>query len=251
MGNHVRRWACGWGLSVTARKYVLIGLGTALIAVAIGGLLIALWPRVEFARISHDIHGVDVSAHQGRIDWARLKADGVGFAYIKASEGGDFVDARFSDNWREAKRAGVPRGAYHFFTQCRSGIDQARNFIATTPLDADALPPVVDVEHMGPCTKGPASTNLVAEIEDFLDAVEARYGKRPILYTTRQFHDVYLPGAFNAERFWIRSLGFPPGFRDGQWVFWQYHNDGRRDGVAGSIDLNVFRGTQAGLDALR
>src|SRR5687768_3711582 len=65
--------------------------------------------------------GIDVSHHQGVIEWSLLSGQGVDFAYIKASEGGDFVDPAFARNWDGAGRAGIRRGAYHFFTLCRSG----------------------------------------------------------------------------------------------------------------------------------
>ena len=44
-------------------------------------------------------YGIDVSAHQGEVDWEAVASDGIGFAYLKATEGGDFVDRRFADNW--------------------------------------------------------------------------------------------------------------------------------------------------------
>jgi lysozyme len=221
----------------------------ALLGLAAGAAVLA-WPKLEPAAMSYKIRGVDVSAHQGTIDWAQLKADGVAFAYIKASEGGDFTDPEFANNWRAAAKAGVPRGAYHFLTQCRSGLDQARHFIRTVPREPDALPPVVDAEHMGPCTKGPQVKDIVAEIEVFLDEAELHYGKRPIIYTTQEFHDAYLAGLFPDERFWVRSLFFEPAFRKNQWTFWQYHNKGQRAGVKGPIDLNAFYGAQAEFDAL-
>src|SRR5215831_10697695 len=59
--------------------------------------------------------GIDVSHHQGHIAWTKLPRQGVDFAYIKATEGSDHVDKRFSINWRAAHAAGVRRGAYHFF----------------------------------------------------------------------------------------------------------------------------------------
>jgi len=77
--------------------------------------------------------GIDVSHYQGRIDWRALPAQGVDFAYIKASEGGDLRDDAFAANWAGAERAGIARGAYHFFTLCRPGADQAANFIAAVP----------------------------------------------------------------------------------------------------------------------
>jgi len=208
------------------------------------------WTNLEPAAISYKIRGVDVSAHQGTIDWPKLKADKVAFAYIKASEGGDFNDQLFTVNWRAAAKAGVPHGAYHFLTQCQPGLAQAQNFVRTVPVEPDALPPAVDAEHMGPCTKGPQVKDIAAELEAFLAEVELHYGKRPIIYTTQEFHDAYLVGLFPDERFWIRSLFFEPGFRNSQWTFWQYHNKGQRAGIVGVVDLNAFRGTQAEFDAL-
>lgn len=105
-------------------------------------LLIAaafLWqfydPGAEF-----EVRGVDVSHHQGDIDWTALAQDDVSFAYIKATEGGDWVDPKFTENWEAAHEAGVIRGAYHFFTFCRSGVDQAANLIATVPKASGMLP---------------------------------------------------------------------------------------------------------------
>jgi lysozyme len=224
------------------------------LAAAIGAAFLAvrvIYPRLDFASSGYSVRGVDVSAHQGAIDWELLKADGVDFAYIKASEGETFNDPRFSRNWYAAEQAGVLRGAYHFFTQCRSGKAQAQNFIRVVPADPNALPPAVDAEHMGPCLQTPAVKDVAAEIGVFLDALQAQYKVRPIIYTTRAFHDAHLAGKFPKERFWVRQLLLAPKFRQGQWVFWQYHNWGRRAGVSGPIDLNVFKGTRAELEALR
>src|SRR5687767_14111397 len=65
------------------------------------------------------VQGVDVSKYQGDIDWDRVRAAGMRFAYLKVSEGGDVVDPRFYENWENAARAGLPRGAYHFIYWCR------------------------------------------------------------------------------------------------------------------------------------
>lgn len=197
---------------------------------------------------SRYVQGVDVSWHQGAIDWRTLAADDVAFAYIKATEGGDHVDPRFAFNWREARATGMHVGAYHFFTLCRSGVSQAQNFIAVVPREADALPHAVDLEHMGPCRRGPTMPDVVAEARAFMDRVEAHYGVRPIIYTTREFHDAHLT-ALEGERFWIRSLGVAPRFRERDWVIWQHHNRGHRNGVSGPIDLNAFRGDAAALAA--
>jgi lysozyme len=197
---------------------------------------------------SRYVQGVDVSWHQGAIDWRALAIDNVSFAYIKASEGADHVDPRFAENWERAGAAGLYRGAYHFFTLCQPGARQAANFIAIVPRADGALPHALDMEHMGPCREGPTMPDVIAEARVFLDHVEAHYGARPIIYTTREFHDAHL-AELTGERFWIRSIAAPPAFRQDDWVIWQHHNRGHKRGVSGPIDLNAFRGDAESLAA--
>src|SRR4051794_5467055 len=86
------------------------------------GCLLAAWLAWTLAAAWHPsdslypLQGIDISHHQGAIDWARLPGQGVDFAYIKASEGGDHRDPAFAANWAGARKAGIRRGAYHFFT---------------------------------------------------------------------------------------------------------------------------------------
>jgi lysozyme len=209
-----------------------------------------LYARLETARLWHDVIGVDVSSHEGDIDWTALAASSVAFAYIKATEGGDFRDRRFQDNWDGAKAAGMPRGAYHFLTQCRSGAEQAANFIRTVPREAGALPPAVDAEHMGPCSSGQTVADIRGELVAFMDAVEAHYGKRPIVYVTYEFHQAHLDGHAGTEHFWVRSLFLPPSIQKQSWLFWQFHNRGFRPGISGPVDLDAFRGSTADLAAI-
>lgn len=239
-------------LDMALRRLKRIGVA---LAVIVGGWFLTvriLYPLFEPAAFQYEVGGIDVSHHQGAIDWDKLKASGrVDFAYIKASEGANYNDPRFSRNWYAAEQAGMLRGAYHFFTRCRSGAAQAHNFIRVVPKDPNALPPALDAEHMGSCRNTPQIKDVAGEIGVFLMTVHAHYGKRPIIYTTREFHDAHLAGKLSKERFWVRSLILSPRFREQQWVLWQYHNRGRRRGIAGPVDLNVFRGTRADLAALR
>jgi len=223
-------------------------LGLACAGLALPAALALGWVGAWTPWTAGEITGVDVSHHQGPIDWSALAADDVRFAYIKATEGGDFVDPRFRANWEGSAAAGIRPGAYHFFTLCRPGVDQARNFIASVPVLADALPPALDLEHMGPCTTQPQLEDPASEIRAFLDATESHFGVRPILYTTAEFHDAYLR-SFEGERFWIRSLFRRPTFREREWVLWQHHHRAWRDGVSGVVDLDVFRGDEAAFRA--
>ncbi len=190
-------------------------------------------------RDRYPVRGVDVSNHQGKIDWPRVAADDVAFAIIKATEGGDFVDKSFARNLAEARAAGVAVGAYHFFTFCRPGADQARNFIATVPRGASMLPPVVDIEFGGNCPKRPSQEAFAAELQAFLDPVEAAFGKPAVVYMIGEALEVY-GDAVPSRRRWVRSLALHPG-HDG-WIYWQYHNKGSVEGIDGHVDLNALQG---------
>lgn len=126
------------------------------------------------------MRGVDVSHHQGNIDWKIIAQQGIHFAYLKATEGGDFKDTKFQKNWQEAKKTGLRVGAYHFFTAKTDGNLQAENFIHSVPLDNDMLPPVIDVENE-------VVDDLIEQqkIRDrlavLLKRVEDYYGVKPII----------------------------------------------------------------------
>lgn len=113
---------------------IIIGAAIAVVAIAIVAGIYILTYRPDASR--YPVRGVDVSHHQGKIDWSKVAGDNVAFAYMKATEGGDWKDRKFLENWKAAREAGIATGAYHFFTLCRPGKDQAENFLATLPKDA-------------------------------------------------------------------------------------------------------------------
>ncbi|AZN99009.1 lysozyme [Mesorhizobium sp. M9A.F.Ca.ET.002.03.1.2] len=216
------------------------------------GGLVAVGLYLYFHAFSPDrgkypVRGIDVSHHQRQIDWRRVAADDVAFAVIKATEGGDHVDDAFDANLREARAAGLAVGAYHFFTFCRPGADQAKNFISVVPRDQPLLPPVVDIEFHGNCPRRPSPEELQVELSAFLGPVEAAFGKTAILYVTDAAARAYA-GQIAGRPRWVRSLVLQPGHDD--WIYWQYHDRGRVDGISGDVDLNVLQGGQATLAAL-
>ncbi|MFD1703983.1 GH25 family lysozyme [Methylopila henanensis] len=196
----------------------------------------------------HPIHGIDVAKYQGEIDWAGVRASGVSFAFIKATEGGDRVDERFEQNWASARAAGVPRGAYHFYYFCRTGAEQAAWFIRNVPNDPAALPPVLDMEwnHLSPsCKRRPPREEVLREMGVFLSMVERHFGKRPTIYTSVDFHRDILVGAFPGHHFWLRSVAGHPSLKyhvSRRFSFWQHTATGRIGGVTGNVDRNVFMG---------
>jgi lysozyme len=205
-------------------------------------------PGVSSAR-KLPIHGIDVSKWQGKIDWASVASAGTQFAYIKATEGGDHVDARFLENWYGAKQAGIPRGAYHFMFWCRSAADQARWFRQTVPADPGAMPPVLDVEWNGEsklCPRKVPRDQALAMIRTMLVAMEQHTGKRPIIYTDITFHNDILEGELTDYPHWVRSTAAEPDVRynDRRWTVWQYTTTGRVPGISGDVDRNVFYGSE-------
>ncbi len=192
------------------------------------------------------VHGIDVSHHQGAIDWAAARADGVEFAYIKATEGADWHDPRFAENWSGAGDAGLRRGAYHFFTFCTPGLPQAEHFLAALRTARGELPPAADVEFTGNCTRWESIETIRAELAIFLERVEAGDGRRPVVYLPRSAHDRIVGGHFPDHELWVRQVFLAPSQRRyGNWLFWQFSQDGRIEGISRPVDLNVFRGSAA------
>ncbi len=196
------------------------------------------------------VHGIDVAKYQGEIDWRRAKAAGVAFAFIKATEGGDRLDERFRQNWAAARRAGVPRGAYHFYYFCRPAIEQARWFIDHAPREKGALPPVLDAEwnHKSPtCKLRPDPKVVRREFSVFLKRLSRHYGQKPIIYTTVDFYTDNELWRLKGHEFWLRSVAGHPSkvYPNQDWTFWQYTGTGVVPGIDGNTDINAFSGSRA------
>ncbi|HEY8659288.1 MAG TPA: GH25 family lysozyme, partial [Hanamia sp.] len=172
---------------------------------------------------NYTIHGIDVSRYQQLINWADVKNMQVenikiGFAFIKATEGVDKVDAQFERNWLHAEEENIPKGAYHYFVANKSGVAQANNFIQIVKLKQGDLPPVLDVEDANGSVP-----DVQQKIKDWLQKVEEQYHVKPIIYTNILFYNKYLKGVFDDYPFWIAHYLQPgkPGI-DRAWTFWQH-----------------------------
>jgi lysozyme len=211
------------------------------------------------------LEGVDVFDGTGFIDWKAVKADGVDFAIIKATQGTYNTQSRFALNWRGAKDAGVYRSAYHFFDPTEDGSDQARHFLAVVSPEPGDLPAMLDIEcpdgdpkclGWAGATGDVPSDTLQQRMWDFVDTVERATAKKPIIYT------------FNA---YFSSLGIAPaGLQDypldiaypasgscfdvpSPWTkatIWQYTWTGSVTGIEGEVDRDRFLGTMGDLQAL-
>jgi GH25 family lysozyme M1 (1,4-beta-N-acetylmuramidase) len=194
--------------------------------------------------------GIDVSVYQGTFDWKTVKASGVEFAIIRTSDGLNFPDSRFADNWAGAKAAGVIRGVYQYFEPAQDPIAQADMMLAAMgPLAPGDLPPTIDVETTG----GKTPSQLAARVAQWSDHVAAATGRAPIIYVGKYFWQDQVGGVdMTRNPLWEAQWGSacpdtPSPWK--AWTFWQYTATGKVDGITGDMDLDRFNGDRAALVA--
>ncbi len=238
------------------KKYILYTLTIILLTILISGALYTAFSK-GYIRLNYPsfeeypVQGIDVSHHQQKINWGKLDKKTVQFAFIKATEGGNHKDSLFQENWREAIKNNIPVGAYHFFTFCKGGEEQARNYIHYVPKDSIDLPPIIDLEYGGNCQESNRKEDILEEIAKYLEIVEDHYKHKVIIYTTNEFYRTYMVNQFPENPIWIRDILSKPNLPDGRkWLFWQYSNRGRIEGINTIVDLNAFHGSKEEFEEL-
>ena len=197
-------------------------------------------------RYSHKyvIRGVDVSHHNGYINWPQLKNEGIAFAYLKATEGLSLIDRSYNSYYIASKESDIKRGTYHFYTFCLDGAMQAQHFIRHAKVGSSDLIPAIDVEH-SPSNKYSNDKNYLAKVIDELQKMEQamfdHYGVRPIIYTNRDCYKLYIKGRFPENLIWMSDLHNEPTTKNNEWIIWQFSHTGKLNGAEGDIDLNYFR----------
>lgn len=200
----------------------------------------------------YSIHGIDVSRYQGAISWnlvkeMREKDIRITFAFIKATEGSNNVDPEFRRNWRGARKAGILRGAYHYFIASQNGKQQAELFISKVNADPGDLPPVLDVEE----SNGTPVNLLRENVKAWLNTIEFYYKVKPVIYTNIDFYSSYLSGVFDNYPLWVAHYKVQHQPRiSRRWSFWQHNDAGRVNGIANKVDFNVFNGDSIELNNL-
>lgn len=219
--------------------------GTAAVTTLLGG-----------AVASADPTGIDVSRwqHGTSINWQKVKADGVTFTFIKATEGTFYANDYYDGDRKAAKRLGVYRAAYHYARpSIGSAGKQARYFLRKAGRHGARgdLPPVLDLEDDG----GLSDAALQGWTRTWLRTVKRRTGRTPIIYTGPYFWESEMgnTSAFRNYPLWIAhystsSPRVPGGWT--RWTFWQKSQTGRIDGISGAVDINKFNGTRRQLARL-
>lgn len=202
----------------------------------------------------YTVHGIDVSHHQGAINWELLRNQAIidghplSFVFIKATEGSDNVDSRFIQNFSAARQYGIMRGAYHFYRASVPAKKQAEHFIKHVQLENGDLPPVLDVEVR---PSGISDDSFRQGILEWLVRVEQHYGVKPILYTYHSFRQQWMrDSVFNHYPFWIAHYYVDSVRYRGPWAFWQHSDSGQLPGINEKVDLNIFNGNYEELQRL-
>jgi lysozyme len=187
--------------------------------------------------------GIDVSRHNGLVNWTKVKQSGQYFAFAKASEGLTWKDPKFADNLQRARDAALPIGAYHFYRPSLSGQEQARNFLDAYAPQAGDLLPVCDLEDFD----GGDPREFVNEVRGWVDTVSGAIGgDKPIIYTSASFwRKIGNPDDFRDHPLWVAHYGvsapaLPRPWT--AWTVWQHSDSGVVSGVTGNCDVNWFAG---------
>jgi lysozyme len=187
--------------------------------------------------------GLDVSEFQGKIDWALVETMEthypIEFVFIRATAGNDRVDDRFEENWLGAKNRKIIRGAYHYYRPNENSLEQARLFIKTVQLKKGDLPPVLDIEKL---PKGQSLDSLKVGLRRWLNAIEAHYKVKPIIYTGEKYYDDFLKEDFSDYLFWIANYNFYREKIGEDWLFWQFTEKASVTGIKGNVDVNIYNG---------
>ena len=197
----------------------------------------------------YPVHGIDVSKYQGDIDWHRVRASGIDFAFIKATEGGDHADDRFEQNWARRRAPPVCRAAP--ITTTTSAVRRRSRWPGSSTTSRARRGRCRRCStSSGPTSRGPVPTartppTIRREALLFLQALNVYYGKRPVIYTTVDFYRDNDLGRLQGFHFWLRSVAGHPSdvYPDQRWAFWQYTGTGLVEGIDGLTDINVFGGT--------
>lgn len=212
------------------------------------------------------IYGIDVSHHNGAVNWQAAAQSGVKFVYMKATQGDRYRDARFTENWAGAAKDGkLRRGAYHFLTSDVSGKDQARTYLALLSaaggLQEQDLAPVLDLEWDFEKTASGGqvdrwSRRTPAQIEkivlEWVETVKAATGRTPMIYTAASWWNGRMQGvtALAAYPQWVadyrdRSIanGAPVPVKLHPYHAWQFTDAGRFQGAGGKFDVNRLNGS--------
>lgn len=237
------RWA--WWIGGTAVIVLYVFLFYHFFVGPTGFRWRALYGDAEYPE-GFEIHGIDISHYQGKIEWeqlknAMIKGCPVRFVIIKSTEGSSRLDENFRENFNQARDFGFIRGVYHFWSNKSTAREQAYYFLDQVHLTDGDLPPVLDIEHK-PADK--SVEDFQRDVLTWLHIVEDKYHAKPIIYTYYKFKEQYLSApVFEDYPYWIAHYYVDKVQYKGKWKFWQHTDVGKLPGIKGYVDFNIYNGS--------
>jgi lysozyme len=230
-------------------KWLLLA-GAAALVVLLGAYVLKrfiLPHSVNVDRYRFPIAGIDISKHNGDIDFDQVRDDNYQFVFIKASEGKTYRDEAFERNYRQARKAGLKVGAYHFFRKNRTAREQADNLLQAIEGKELDLPLVIDLEDDW---GNGATVSREMALERVMDMIEILNGKgyQVMIYTNMDGYNKYYKDMLADHDLWLCSFTSSDNLSSMSYRFHQFSHEGSVQGVDGDVDLNVFRGSRSEWD---
>lgn len=184
--------------------------------------------------------GIDVSKHQGNVNWSHVKADGVKFAIIRAGYGKEAYqkDIQFENNYAGCKSNGIPVGVYwySYATTPDEARKEAAVCLSIIKGKTFEYPVYFDIEEPSVLAKGKAACTAIAKA--FLEAVE-QAGYFVGIYSSK----VHLENCITEElraryAVWVAHYGVDKTTYHGQYGIWQKSSTGKVYGISGNVDVN-------------
>ncbi len=185
------------------------------------------------------IDGIDVSSHQGEINWEKVTAnDDIRFAYIKATEGETYQSPHYVDNVTQAQDNGLLVGSYHYLSTTSPIRQQYANFVRAMGAVRQDLIPMIDIEERGQWSRN----QLIDSLSLMAQMLEQHFGCRPMIYSTMEFYNLNLSPQFNKYPLYIGrySNSAPDISWEGNYTIWQFSEDGIMAGINVYVDMCRF-----------
>lgn len=226
-------------------KWLLLAGAAALVVLA---LAYAFWNyilphSVNVDRYRYPVAGIDVSKHNGTIDFEQVREDDYQFVFIKASEGKTYKDEAFDRNYRAAREADLKVGAYHFFRKNRTGREQADNLLGVVKGKTLDLPLVIDLEDDWGNGATVSRSTAIERVLEMVSILKDK-GYSVMIYTNKDGYEKYYKELLMDCDLWLCSFTSPDLLPELPHVIQQFSHEGSVAGAEGKVDLNVFRGSK-------
>lgn len=204
----------------------------------ISALIISILAFITFSTKVNAIEGIDVSEFQGDINFKEVKDYGIEIVYIRSSASHSYVDAKFEENYRNAKANNLKIGFYHYVTArtINEAKEQAR-FFATVIAGKEAdCRLAMDFETF----RGLSKEEINSIARTFLEELERLTKKELVIYSDAyNAKSTFEQVLFQDYPLWVAEYGVErPEAED--FIGWQYTDEGRIPGIKDYVDRDIF-----------